>query len=134
MELGDHSSDHTHRSQLDAALDNLNTNLSQLIETVESGALEQLDNADKLRWWQRFETFRNQPPLIDHQLIATAEASDLAGSYGFTNMGRFLDPDPATLPRRGGFPGPSRRRRRAPHLHARGTPGTGVAEAGRAAT
>jgi hypothetical protein len=38
-------------------------------------------------------TLRNLPdhlPLIDHHLIATAEATDVAGSYGFTNLSRFL--------------------------------------------
>jgi hypothetical protein len=35
-------------------------------------------------WWQRFETFRNRLPLIDHGLIADAETSDLAGEYSFS--------------------------------------------------
>ena len=34
--------------------------------------------------WQRFETFRNRLPLIDHNLIADAEATDLAGTYCFS--------------------------------------------------
>ncbi len=42
------------------------------------------------RRWQRFEAFRNRLPLIDHSVIGDAEASDLAGSYSFSNLTRFL--------------------------------------------
>jgi hypothetical protein len=71
-------------------LDELNANLTELIEAVECGGLDQLDTAQKPAWWQRFEAFRNKLPLIDHNLIADAEASDLAGSYSFSNLTRFL--------------------------------------------
>ena len=40
--------------------------------------------------WQRFETFRNRLPLIDHSLIADAEATDLPGTYCFSTLTRFL--------------------------------------------
>jgi Domain of unknown function (DUF222) len=40
--------------------------------------------------WQRFETSRNRLPLIDHQLIADADASDLAGEYCFSNLRMLL--------------------------------------------
>ena len=33
-----------------------------LIEKVETGGFEQLDNAEKVVLWQRFETFRNRLP------------------------------------------------------------------------
>jgi hypothetical protein len=72
------------------ALDKLNADFSELLDVVESGGLDQLDAAEKVAWWQRFETFRNRLPLIDHYLIADAETTDLAGSYGFTNLSRFL--------------------------------------------
>ena len=40
--------------------------------------------------WQRFETFRNRLPVIDHSLIADAEATDLPGTYCFSTLTRFL--------------------------------------------
>jgi hypothetical protein len=90
MQLGDPTAAPAQRSRLDVALDKLNANLTELIEAVECGGLDQLDAAEKVAVWQRFETFRNRIPLIDHSLIADAEASDLAGSYGFSNLTRFL--------------------------------------------
>ena len=44
----------------------------------------------KVALWQRFETFRNRLPLIDHSLIADAEATDLPGTYCFSTLTRFL--------------------------------------------
>jgi hypothetical protein len=90
VQLGDHSNDRTERSRVGVALDKLNADFSELLDVVESGGLDQLDAAEKVAWWQRFETFRNRLPLIDHYLIADAETTDLAGSYGFTNLSRFL--------------------------------------------
>jgi hypothetical protein len=89
MQLGDPTAA-SQRGRLDVVLDKLNANLTELIEAVECGGLDQLDAAEKVAVWQRFETFRNKLPLIDHSLIADAEASDLAGSYGFSNLTRFL--------------------------------------------
>ncbi len=57
---------------------------------LESGGLEQLDAAEKISWWQRFETFRNRLPLVDHSLIADAEANDLATTYCSSTLTRFL--------------------------------------------
>ena len=91
MELGDPITDErAERSALDVALDTLDNALNGLLDTVESGGLEQLNAAEKISFWQQFETFRNRLPLIDHSLIADAEASDLAGEYNFTNLTRFL--------------------------------------------
>ena len=70
MELGDSTN-----TAMDAALDALNEALTDLITTVESGALERLKAEEKVAVWQRFETIRNQLPLVDHSLIADAEAS-----------------------------------------------------------
>ena len=67
MELGDSTS-----TAMDAALDALNEALDTLITTVESGALERLKAEEKVAVWQRFETMRNQLPLVDHRLIADA--------------------------------------------------------------
>ena len=44
----------------------------------------------KVVLWQRFETFRNRLPLIDHHLIADAEATDLAETYCSATLTRFL--------------------------------------------
>jgi hypothetical protein len=90
MQLGDPTAAPTQRGRLDVVLDKLNANLTELIEAVDCGGLDQLDAAQKLPVWQRFEAFRNKLPLIDHTLIADAEASDLAGSYSFSNLTRFL--------------------------------------------
>ena len=40
--------------------------------------------------WQRFETFRNRQPLIDHRLIADAEAHHLSEEYCSSTMTQFL--------------------------------------------
>jgi hypothetical protein len=56
MELGDHTTDERdQRSVLDVALDAFDCALTSLIETVEGGGLDQLDAAEKVAVWQRFE-------------------------------------------------------------------------------
>jgi Domain of unknown function (DUF222) len=91
MELGDPTAgEPAERSRLDAALDKLNDVYAELLDTIETGGLDQLNAAEKISFWQRFETFRNRLPLIDHTLIADAEATDLAGEDGFSNLTRFL--------------------------------------------
>ena len=90
MELGEPLTTQRDRSVLAVALDTLETALTDVIEKVETGGLEQLDPAEKVEVWQRFETFRNRLPLIDHSLIADAEATDLAGSYCSSTVTRFL--------------------------------------------
>ena len=80
----------TERSRLDVILDKLNDVYGEVLEAVEGGGLEQLDAAEKISWWQRFETFRNRLPLIDHSLIADAEASDLAKTYCCSTLTQFL--------------------------------------------
>jgi hypothetical protein len=91
MELGDHNTaEREQRSVMDVALDTLDNALADVIEKVESGGLDQLDNAEKVVVWQRFETFRNRLPLVDHHLIADAEATDLAETYCSATLTRFL--------------------------------------------
>jgi hypothetical protein len=75
---------------LDVALDAFDSALNSLIETVEGSGLDQLNAAEKVAAWQRFETSRNRLPLIDHSLIADAQVSDLPGTYCFSTMTRFL--------------------------------------------
>jgi hypothetical protein len=90
MQLGDpDTAEGAERSRLDAVLDKLNDVYAELLDTIETGGLEQLNAAEKISFWRRFETFRNRLPLIDHGLIADAEASDLAGEYSFSNLARF---------------------------------------------
>jgi Domain of unknown function (DUF222) len=87
MELGDQALDQrTEGSQLDVALDAL----TDVIDKVETGGLDQLTAEQKVAVWHRFETFRNRLPLIDHSLIADAEATDLPGAYCFSTVTRFL--------------------------------------------
>ena len=82
MQLGDHNTaERIDRSGLDVALNAFDAALDKLIDAIESGGLDQLTAAEKISFWQRFETSRNRLPLIDHQLIADAGASDLAGEY-----------------------------------------------------
>jgi hypothetical protein len=91
MELGDPpAEERAERSRLNVALDTLVNALNGLIDTVESGGLDQLSAAEKISCWREFETFRNRLPLIDHTLIADAEATDLAGEYSFNKLTRFL--------------------------------------------
>ncbi len=91
MELGDPDvGERAERCRLDAVLDRLNGDFAELLHTMEAGGLDHLNAAEKVAWWQRFETFRNRLPLIEHSLIADAEACDLAGEYSFSSLSRFL--------------------------------------------
>ena len=91
MQLGDlTAAERTERSQLDVALTGFDAALDGLINTIEAGALEPLTAAEKISFWQRFETSRNRLPLIDHALIADAEATDLAGQRCFSNLRMLL--------------------------------------------
>jgi hypothetical protein len=106
------------RCGLDVALDAFDAALDVLINTVEAGGLEQLTAAEKISFWQRFETSRNRLPLIDHQLIADADASDLAGEYCFSNLKMFVDSEVAAVSSRSGGPGTGCRSRGTAHLRA----------------
>jgi hypothetical protein len=91
MELGEPPTEQrTERGRLDVVLDKYGEVFAELIEIVETGGLDQLTANQKVAIWQRFETFRNRLPLIDHNLIADAEATDLAGSYCSSTLTRFL--------------------------------------------
>jgi hypothetical protein len=58
MELGDPLSERVARSDLDVILDNLNHDFAELVGKMESGGLDHLSAAEKINFWQRFETFR----------------------------------------------------------------------------
>ena len=91
MELGDPTATtRDQRSRLDEALDHFDTALTDLIDTLDTGGLDHLSAEEKVAVWQRFETFRNRQPLIDHRLIADAEASDLPREYCSSTMTQFL--------------------------------------------
>jgi hypothetical protein len=91
MQLGDASAgERAERSQLDEALNILDTVLNGLVDTIEGGGLDQLSTGEKISFWRRFESFRNRLPLIDHRLIANAEATDLAGQRCFSSLARLL--------------------------------------------
>jgi Domain of unknown function (DUF222)/HNH endonuclease len=100
MGLGDPTArERTERSHLNVVLDRLNDDLAELLEAVDGSSLDQLNAAEKISFWQQFESFRNRLPLIDHRLIADAQATDLAGEYCFSNltmlMTRMLQLSPA---------------------------------------
>jgi hypothetical protein len=91
MQLGDPlATTRDPRSRLDAAFDTFENSLAELITTVETGGLDHLSAEEKVAVWQRFETIRNRQPLIDHRLIADAEASDLPREYCSSTMIQFL--------------------------------------------
>jgi len=91
MQLGDsRATTRDQRSPADEILDNLNNNLTELLTAIESGALDHLEASEKIAVWQKFETFRNKLPLVDHRLIADAEASNLPREYCSSTLAQFL--------------------------------------------
>ena len=91
MQLGDPTATtRDPRSRLDEALDQFDAALTDLIGTFETGELDQLSAEEKVAVWQRFETLRNRQPLIDHRLIADAEANHLSEEYCSSSINQFL--------------------------------------------
>jgi Domain of unknown function (DUF222) len=91
MELGEPKQvQRAERSRLEVVLDKLDDVFAELLETVETDGLDQLTADQNVVVWQRFETFRNRLPLIDHHLIADAEATELAETYCSSTLIRFL--------------------------------------------
>jgi Domain of unknown function (DUF222) len=91
MELGDPTATtRGPRSRLDAALDTFDAALTELIGTFDTGGLDQLSAEEKVAVWQRFETLRNTLPLVDHSLIADAEANHLSEEYCSSSLNQFL--------------------------------------------
>jgi hypothetical protein len=78
------------RSRLDEALDTFDAALTELITSVDTGGLDQLSAEEKVAVWQRFETLRNRQPLIDHRLIADAEANHLSEEYCSSTINQLL--------------------------------------------
>jgi hypothetical protein len=91
MELGEPTTEQrAERGRLDVVLDRFDEVFVELVEIVETGGLDQLTANKKVAAWQRFETSRNRLPLIDHHLIADAEATDLPETYCSSTLTRFL--------------------------------------------
>jgi hypothetical protein len=91
MQLGDPTAaTREPRSRLDEALDHFDAALTELITSVDSGGLDQLSAEEKVAVWQKFETFRNKLPLVDHSLIADAEAHHLSEEYCSSTINQFL--------------------------------------------
>jgi Domain of unknown function (DUF222) len=91
MQIGGHArADREQCSALDVILDKLDDDFTEFLDKVEGGGLDQLDAAETVAVWQRFEAFRNRLPLLDHSLIAAADAFDLPGTYCCSSLGRFL--------------------------------------------
>ena len=66
------------------------TALAELIDTFETGGLDHLSAEEKVAVWQRFETLRNRLPIVDHSLIADAEANHLSEEYCSSSINQFL--------------------------------------------
>ena len=67
MQLGEPTTDERdQRSPLDEALDDAEQALTTIISLLAAGNLDPLSNEQTISWWQRFETFRNKLPLVDH--------------------------------------------------------------------
>ena len=106
MQLGDCTAEQrTECARLDAALNVFDSALDKLINTIEAGGLEHLSAAEKISFWQRFETFRNRLPLIDHALIADAEAKQSGRRVLLVQPEAVVEPDAAAVPGRSGGPG-----------------------------
>src|SRR6185312_15375517 len=91
MELGDPTATtRDPRRRLDEALDTVENSIAELITTVDAGALNHLSAEEKVAVWQRFETIRNRLPMVDHSLIADAEAHHLSEEYCSSSINQFL--------------------------------------------
>jgi Domain of unknown function (DUF222) len=91
VQLGDHNMvERAERSPLNVVLDRLGNVYAELLDTLESGGLDQLNAAEKISFWQEFEAFRNRLALIDHRLVADAEATNLASEYCFSSLTMLL--------------------------------------------
>jgi hypothetical protein len=91
MQLGDSTpDDRDQRSRMDEALDGLDAALTDLINTAETSGLDHLEADQQVAVWQRFERLRNRLPLVDHRLIAAADAADLPREYCSATMAQFL--------------------------------------------
>jgi hypothetical protein len=91
MELGDSTTaEPDQRSVVDEALDRFDAALTDLISTTETSGLDQLHADQQVAVWRRFETIRNKLPLVDHRLIAAADAADLPREYCSATMTQFL--------------------------------------------
>jgi len=105
MELGDSTAaEPDRRSVVNGILDKLNDDLAELVTAVESGGFDHLQADQQVALWQRFERLSNKLPLVDHRLIAHAQASDpgvLLGDHGAVSGA-----GAATLPRRSRGPDP----------------------------
>ena len=72
------------------AMSRLREAVDGLIETVECGGLDHLDEAGKVTLWQGLEEQRRRLPLVDHALIVDAQTHDLPGHYAFASLSMML--------------------------------------------
>ena len=73
-----------------AALDVLKEAFDNLVKVVEDRALEPLDPAGTIGFWQEFERLRSRMALVDHQIVRDAQAKDLAREVCRTTLPRAL--------------------------------------------
>jgi hypothetical protein len=75
---------------LQHALDGFSTSLDHLVKVVEDGALEDLDAAGMVGFFQAVEQVRNRIPLIDHVAICHAVQQEVPASLCQRSIGRVL--------------------------------------------
>jgi hypothetical protein len=91
MQLGDSTTaERDQRPGVEGILDKLHDDIAELVAAVETSGLDHLEPDEQVAVWQRFEHLRNRLPLVDHRLIAAADAADLAREYCSATMTQFL--------------------------------------------
>ncbi len=75
---------------LDHALDECVVALDHLVKLVEDGALDAVEDPRLVEVMQQFEGWRNRLPLVDHRMLAAAQARGLAESLCQGSLTRML--------------------------------------------
>jgi hypothetical protein len=88
MVLGGETATAAEPTPVEVALDVLSTSLDHLIKLVDDGGFDSFDNSGLLDFARSFEKMRNRLPLVDHRLIADAEARQLPHELTQPSMAR----------------------------------------------
>jgi hypothetical protein len=88
MVLGGETATAAEPTPVEVALDVLSTSLDHLIKLVDDGGFDSFDTSGLLDFARSFEKMRNRLPLIDHRIIADAEARQLPHELTQPSMAR----------------------------------------------